>query len=315
MSVLLTGCAGFIGFHVARTLLKQGVTVVGLDNLDPYYDPALKRRRLELLVDAGLAFHHLDLCQAAPTLDLIRQTAPDTVIHLAAQAGIRHSLTAPRAFVDSNLMGFFNVLEGCRETGAHLLYASSSSVYGADPKPFSEGARADQPLNLYAATKRANELMAHAYGHLHGFPCTGLRFFTVYGPWGRPDMALFKFTRLMQAGQPIDVYGHGQMQRDFTYVSDVVSAVLALQDGDGVRVFNVGHSVPVGLLDMIRALEAALGVTATKNMLPMQPGDARETWADTSALTDATGWTPQVSIEQGIAHFVDWYRSHYAQRG
>jgi UDP-glucuronate 4-epimerase len=311
-TVLITGAAGFIGYHLAERLLSQGVSVVGLDNLDPYYSVALKQARLDRLSrHSNWRFIHADVVDSAG--ELFRETAPKQVVHLAAQAGIRHSLQDPQAFVRDNLVGFFSVLEAAKNTGVeHLVYASSSSVYGADPLPFREDARADAPLNLYAATKRSNELMAHAYGSLNGFACTGLRLFTVYGPWGRPDMALFKFTRKILAGETLPVFGHGQMQRDFTYVSDVVEAMLAvLGHPDGVQVYNVGGNQPVGLMELIATLERALGRKAQLEMLPMQPGDAPSTRADAQALFKATGHQPTVGLEEGVARFVAWYRDYY----
>lgn len=309
--VLITGAAGFIGFHLARRLLALGRPVVGIDNLDPYYDVALKRARLaELAGNPGWRFVQGDI---QSHLADAMQSPPNAIVHLAAQAGIRHSLQAPESFIQDNLQGFFSVLEAARQAGIeHLVYASSSSVYGADPLPFSEDARADHPLNLYAATKRSNELMAHAYSHLHGFGATGLRLFTVYGPWGRPDMALFKFTRRILAGEPLPVFGQGQMERDFSYVDDVVDAILAVLDApQGARVLNVGCGRPVGLLDMIRSLESALGVPARLELLPMQPGDAPRTHADTRLLAETTGLEAQVDIDEGIRRFVAWYRGYY----
>ncbi len=311
-TVLITGAAGFIGYHLAERLLSQGVAVVGLDNLDPYYSVALKQARLDRLSrHSNWRFIHADVVDSAG--ELFQKTAPDQVVHLAAQAGIRHSLQDPQAFVRDNLVGFFSVLEAAKNTGIeHLVYASSSSVYGADPLPFREDARADAPLNLYAATKRSNELMAHAYGTLNGFACTGLRLFTVYGPWGRPDMALFKFTRKILAGETLPVFGHGNMQRDFTYVSDVVEAILAvLGRPDGVQVYNVGGNQPVGLMELIATLERALGRKAALEMLPMQPGDAPSTRADAQALFKATGHQPTVGLEEGVERFVAWYRDYY----
>lgn len=310
--VLITGAAGFIGYHLAEQLLARGTPVVGIDNLDPYYAVPLKRARLERLErHPSWRFAAGDVVdQIGP---LMREVGPRQVVHLAAQAGIRHSLEDPEAFIRDNLLGFFAVLEAAKSCDIeHLVYASSSSVYGADPLPFREDARADAPLNLYAATKRSNELMAHAYGSLHGFACTGLRLFTVYGPWGRPDMAMFKFTERILAGEPLPVFGHGKMQRDFTYVSDVVQAITAVLDRpDGVQVYNVGGNQPVGLMDLIATLEQALDTPANLTLLPMQPGDAPATRADAQALFQATGHTPKVGLEEGVRRFVAWYRSYY----
>lgn len=310
--VLITGAAGFIGYHLAEQLLAQGTPVVGIDNLDPYYSVDLKRARLARLAQhPGWRFVQADVVDGIGPL--MQEVAPKQVIHLAAQAGIRHSLEDPEAFIRDNLLGFFSVLEAAKSCGIeHLVYASSSSVYGADPLPFREDARADAPLNLYAATKRSNELMAHAYGSLHGFACTGLRLFTVYGPWGRPDMAMFKFTERILAGQTLPVFGHGQMQRDFTYVSDVVQAITAvLAHPKGVQVYNVGGNQPVGLMDLIATLERALGASAKLELLPMQPGDAPATRADARSLEQATGHRPTVELDQGVQRFVDWYRAYY----
>lgn len=310
--VLITGAAGFIGYHLAERLLAQGRSVVGVDNLDPYYSVALKRARLKQLSrHPGWRFVQADVVDSAG--ELFQNVAPARVVHLAAQAGIRHSLQDPEAFVRDNLVGFFSVLEASKTAGIqHLVYASSSSVYGADPLPFREDARADAPLNLYAATKRSNELMAHAYGTLNGFACTGLRLFTVYGPWGRPDMALYKFTRKILAGEPLPVFGHGQMQRDFSYVSDVVEAILAvLGHPNGVQVYNVGGNQPVGLMELIATLESSLGRKADLEMLTMQPGDAPATRADAQALLLATGHRPSVGLKEGVQRFVDWYRDYH----
>lgn len=311
-TVLITGAAGFIGYHLAERLLAQGVSVVGLDNLDPYYSVALKQARLDQLSrHSSWRFVHVDVVDSATAV--LQESGATRVVHLAAQAGIRHSLQDPQAFVRDNLVGFFSILEAAKSCDIeHLVYASSSSVYGADPLPFREDARADSPLNLYAATKRSNELMAHAYGSLNGFACTGLRLFTVYGPWGRPDMALFKFTRKILAGETLPVFGHGQMQRDFSYVSDVVEAILAvLGHPDGVKVYNVGGNQPVGLMELIATLERALGRKAELELLPMQPGDAPATRADAQALFQATGHQPKVGLEEGVQRFVAWYRDYY----
>lgn len=331
--ILITGAAGFIGFHVVRKLLARGAAVVGVDNLNAYYDPALKDARLALLRDAdGFTFHRLDLSQRDATARLFDETRPEIVIHLAAQAGVRYSLTHPESYVDSNLVGFSNVLEGCRHNGVrHLVYASSSSVYGANTHmPFSVHHNVDHPVSLYAATKKANELMAHCYSHLYGLATTGLRFFTVYGPWGRPDMALFKFTRAILAGEPIDVYNNGNMRRDFTYVDDVAEGVVRTAartasanpawNGDApdpatstapYRLYNIGNTEPVDLMTMIGVLEHALGREAQKRYLPIQPGDVPATWADVDALVQDTGYRPATPLEDGIAAFVAWYRDYY----
>ncbi|MGB9097943.1 NAD-dependent epimerase [Erwinia sp.] len=333
MKYLVTGAAGFIGFHVAERLLSAGHQVVGIDNLNDYYDVNLKLARLNLLKPfEHFTFIKLDLADREGIAQLFREQAFERVIHLAAQAGVRYSLDNPLAYADANLIGHLNILEGCRHNHiGHLLYASSSSVYGLNNKmPFSTDDSVDHPVSLYAATKKANELMSHTYSHLYGIPTTGLRFFTVYGPWGRPDMALFKFTRAMVAGDEIDVYNNGQMRRDFTYIDDIAEAIVRLQDvipqadptwtveqgspassSAPYRVYNIGNSSPVTLMAYIEALEKALGITAKKNMLPMQPGDVLETSADTRALFDAIGFKPQTGVEDGIANFVSWYRSFY----
>jgi len=338
MSILVTGSAGFIGHHVALALLERGEAVVGLDNYTPYYDPRLKEARTaRLRAYAGFTEARLDLTDGAGVMDLFAQHRPRQVIHLAAQAGVRYSLENPRAFLDSNLTGFFNILEGCRtHPPEHLVFASTSSVYGANAqRPYSPHAPADHPLSFYAATKRANELMAHTYAHLHGLPCTGLRFFTVYGPWGRPDMALFLFTRAILAGEPITVFNDGQMARDFTYIDDIVAGVLAVAEtlpaprpapapgtppetpdpagspAAPFAVHNIGNGQAVPLLRMIEVLEDTLGLTAVKVFKPMHPGDVLATWADVSDLTAATGYAPATPIEVGIPRFVGWYRSYY----
>lgn len=331
--ILVTGAAGFIGFHVARQLLARGATVVGVDSLNAYYDPALKGARLALLeAKPGFSFRKLDLSQREDTARLFAEMRPGIVVHLAAQAGVRYSLDHPQTYIDSNLVGFGNVLEGCRHHGVrHLVYASSSSVYGANTQmPFSVHHSVDHPVSLYAATKKANELMAHCYSHLYGLPTTALRFFTVYGPWGRPDMALFKFTRAILAGEPIDVYNNGQMRRDFTYVDDAAEAVVRTAErvatrnpkwsGEApdpgtstapYRIYNIGNTEPVDLMTMIGILERALGREAKKTYLPMQPGDVPETWADVDDLVRDTGYRPKTSLEDGIAAFVTWYRDYY----
>jgi len=334
-SILVTGVAGFIGFHTAARLLDRGVEVVGLDSLNAYYDVSLKEARLARLTGRpGFAFRRLDLADRDGVAALFREVTPRRVIHLAAQAGVRYSLTNPHAYVDANLVGFLNILEGCRHAGVeHLVYASSSSVYGANTvSPFSVHHTVDHPVSLYAATKKANELMAHTYSHLYGLPTTGLRFFTVYGPWGRPDMALFLFTRAILAGQPIDVFNHGKMQRDFTYIDDVVEGVVRVLDRAPVpdpawdaaaadpgtsrapyRVYNIGGNRPVELLRFIEVLEQALGRTAEKCLLPLQPGDVVSTCADTADLERAVGFSPAVPIEEGIPRFVEWYREFYGE--
>jgi UDP-glucuronate 4-epimerase len=332
-SVLVTGAAGFIGFHLSQLLLTRGARVTGIDNLNAYYDPSLKAARLaQLQATPGFAFEQLDLADRDGIARLFAQHRFDAVVNLAAQAGVRYSIENPHAYVDSNLVGFVNVLEGCRHHGVrHLVYASSSSVYGANTTlPFSVHDNVDHPLSLYAATKKANELMAHTYSSLYGLPTTGLRFFTVYGPWGRPDMALFLFTKAILEGRPIDVFNQGQMQRDFTYVGDIVEAVARLVDhvaeGDPTwsgaapdparsrapyRVFNIGNHSPVPLLHMIDVLEKALGRRAERRLLPMQPGDVPATFADVKDLEEAVGFRPATPIEVGIQRFVDWYRDYY----
>ena len=323
MRILVTGAAGFIGYHVAERLLARGDQVVGLDNLNDYYDPALKRARLRRLEGLpGFRFVQLDLADRAGMAELFATERFDRVIHLAAQAGVRYSITHPTAYLDSNLTGFGHVLEGCRAQDiAHLVYASSSSVYGGNTKmPFAETDAVDHPVSLYAATKKANELMAHTYSHLYGFPTTGLRFFTVYGPWGRPDMAYHLFTRAILAGEAISVFNHGDMKRDFTYIDDIAEGVLRVLDrpatplGAGsapCRVFNIGNSEPVQLLDFIGCIERALGRTAAKRLLPMQPGDVPATYACTQALQDWVGFAPSTPLEDGVRNFVKWYREYY----
>lgn len=334
MKFLVTGAAGFIGFHVSRRLLQAGHQVTGIDNLNDYYDTHLKQARLALLQSPCFSFRKQELADRDGMAQLFADEKFDRVIHLAAQAGVRHSLENPHAYADSNLVGYLNVLEGCRHNKVqHLLYASSSSVYGLNRKmPFSTDDAVDHPVSLYAATKKANELMAHTYSCLYGLPVTGLRFFTVYGPWGRPDMALFKFTKAMLEGKSIDVYNNGKMKRDFTYIDDITEAIVRLQEvipqpdpGWTVetgtpaascapyRIYNIGNSAPVPLMAYISALEQALGIEARKNMLPMQPGDVPETSADTRALYDAIGFKPQTAISQGVKNFVSWYRDFYNQ--
>jgi UDP-glucuronate 4-epimerase len=324
-ATLVTGAAGFIGFHVARQLLAEGRNVVGLDSLNAYYDPLLKQARLSILRgDPRFSFVHADLADRYATRQLFASYRFSEVIHLAAQAGVRHSIDHPHAYVDANLEGFVNVLEGCRHHECrHLIYASSSSVYGANAKlPFSVDDRADHPVSLYAATKRANELMAYSYSHLYRLPVTGLRFFTIYGPWGRPDMAIFRFTKAIVDGAPIKLFNHGKMRRDFTYIDDATRVILRLIDrvpvaetgkGDGApaRIYNVGNHRPEDLMHVVSVLEKALGREAIKEMLPMQLGDVVETFADIGDLTRDAGFAPQTSIEDGIDAFVKWYRGHY----
>ena len=323
-AILVTGAAGFIGFHVARRLLAEGRVVVGLDNLNDYYDPALKRARLDILRgEPRFAFEQINLADRASMERLFAEHRFARVVHLAAQAGVRYSIDHPHAYVDANLEGFVNVLEGCRHHGcSHLVYASSSSVYGANTKlPFSVDDKADHPVSLYAATKKANELIAHSYSHLYRLPVTGLRFFTIYGPWGRPDMATFLFTKAIAEGTPIKLFNHGRMRRDFTHVDDAARAVVRLVDlaprdgGEGpgapARIYNVGNNHPEELLHVVEILERELGRAAVKEMLPMQPGDVTETFADVAELMRDTGFRPQTSIEDGLADFVAWYRDYY----
>jgi UDP-glucuronate 4-epimerase len=333
MHVLVTGAAGFIGFHVSQRLLARGDTVVGIDNLNAYYDVRLKHDRLARLQEhPSFQFRQLDLADQAGMTDLFSGQCPERVVHLAAQAGVRYSLTNPRAYVESNLVGFMNILEGCRQNRVqHLVYASSSSVYGANTKmPFSVHDNVDHPVSLYAASKKANELMAHTYSHLYQLPTTGLRFFTVYGPWGRPDMALFLFTRAILSGQPIEVFNEGKMRRDFTYIDDIVEGVVRVTDTiarpnaawSGMkpdpgtsqapyRLYNIGNNQPVELLDFIAALENSIGKKADKRLLPLQPGDVPETYADVDDLMRDVGFRPATPIGVGIARFVEWYRSYY----
>ncbi len=333
MKILITGAAGFIGSTAALRLLARGDEVIGIDNLNDYYDVNLKHNRLKrLLPHANFRFIQLDVADRAGMEALFAAEKFDRVIHLAAQAGVRYSLQNPHAYIESNIVGFTNVLEGCRHNQVqHLVYASSSSVYGGNTKmPFSEHDSVDHPVSLYAASKKANELMAHTYSHLFGLPTTGLRFFTVYGPWGRPDMALFLFTKAILDDQPIDVFNYGNMQRDFTYVDDIVEGVVRVLDRvpepnplyDAVaadpatssapyRVFNIGNNNPVQLLDYIACLENALGKKAEKRLLPLQDGDVPATYANTDALNDWVGFVPGTRIEQGIGRFVAWYRDYY----
>ncbi len=333
MKILLTGAAGFIGMTTALRLLARGDDVVGLDNLNDYYDVNLKHSRLNRLLDhAKFRFIKMDVGDRAAMEGMFKTEKFDRVIHLAAQAGVRYSLQNPHAYVDSNVVGFINILEGCRHSGVnHLVYASSSSVYGGNTKmPFSEHDSVDHPISLYAATKKANELMAHTYSYLFGLPTTGLRFFTVYGPWGRPDMALFLFTKAILEGRPIDVFNHGNMLRDFTFVDDIVEGVVRVLDRVATanpaydanvadpatsnapyRVFNIGNNNPVPLLDFIACIEDALGKKAEKRLLPLQDGDVPATYANTDALNDWVGFVPGTSVRDGIARFVAWYREYY----
>ncbi len=335
MKFLVTGAAGFIGFHVSQRLLTAGHQVVGIDNLNDYYDVSLKQARLDQIAQhPEFIFLKMDLADRQAISSLFEDHAFDRVIHLGAQAGVRYSIDNPHAYADANLIGHLNILEGCRHHKiGHLLYASSSSVYGLNRKmPFSTDDSVDHPISLYAATKKANELMSHTYSHLYQLPTTGLRFFTVYGPWGRPDMALFKFTRAMLAGEQIDVYNRGQMTRDFTYIDDIAESIVRLQDvipqadenwtveagspatsSAPYRVYNIGNSQPTSLMTYIESLEKALGIEAKKNMLPMQPGDVLSTSADTQPLYDAIQFRPQTKVEQGVQNFVDWYRRFYQQ--
>jgi UDP-glucuronate 4-epimerase len=318
--ILVTGAAGFIGYHVAQALLARGDRVLGLDNLNDYYDPALKQARLARLSGRQFVFARCDLVDRAAVLDLFARHPIDAVVHLAAQAGVRYSLTHPHVYAETNVVGFLNLLEALRAHPVrHAVYASTSSVYGSNEKqPFAVTDRVDHPVSLYAATKRANELMAHVYALQFGCVLTGLRSFIVYGPWGRPDMAAFKFTRAILADEPIDVYNFGDMKRDFTYVTDVAAAVLAVLDRapqpDGTlphRIFNIGNHRPEPLTRFIDVLAAAIGKKPALQLLPMQPGDVKETYADISALQHEYGWSPTTGIEAGLANFVRWYREHY----
>jgi len=315
--VLVTGAAGFIGSHVSKSLLKQGYQVLGLDNLNDYYDVKLKKDRLVWFDDEpNFEFTQIDLADREVMADLFALHRFDVVVNLAAQAGVRYSIDHPHAYADSNLVGFLNVLEGCRQSKVkHLLYASSSSVYGENKKiPFAVEDRVDHPISLYAATKKSNELMAHAYSHLYGIAMTGLRFFTVYGPWGRPDMAYFSFTKAICEGKSIDVYNHGKMQRDFTYIDDVVEAVTRLvgkKPDLGYKIYNIGNHSPETLMDFIEAIESSLGKQAEKNFLPMQAGDVPATYADVQDLMNDVDFKPNTPLQEGIQSFVDWYRGYY----
>lgn len=331
--ILVTGVAGFIGFHLSKKLLARGEEIVGIDNLNDYYAVSLKKDRLaQLEGQSNFQFSHLDLADRPGMEKLFADIKPEKVVHLAAQAGVRYSLENPHAYVDSNLVGTMNILEECRHREVkHLVFASSSSVYGANTKkPFSVHDNVDHPVSLYAATKKSNELMAHCYSHLYNLPVTGLRFFTVYGPWGRPDMALFLFTKAILSETPIEVFNYGKMRRDFTYIDDIVEGVIKVLDrlplpnpnwsgldpdpgtsSAPYRIYNIGNNQPVELLYFIEILEKALGQKAEKKLLPMQPGDVRETYADIDDLERDTGFKPQTSIEVGIPRFVEWYRAYY----
>lgn len=333
MTVLVTGAAGFIGYHTAAELLARGEEVVGLDNMNAYYDVSLKEARLALLSGHNrFRFYRIDLSDRQAIAQLFSEHAFSRVIHLGAQAGVRYSLTNPHDYIDANIMGTLNILEECRKQNTgHLLFASSSSVYGANSEmPFSEHHGVDHPVSLYAATKKSNELMAHAYAAIYRLPVTGLRFFTVYGPWGRPDMALFSFTKAILAGEPIKVFNHGHHARDFTYIDDVVDGILRAMDHPPVpeagwearapdpatsfapyRIYNIGNGQPVRLLHFIECLENELGIEAKKEFVPKQPGDVDETWAEVSDISAATGFQSKTSVEAGIARFVEWYREYY----
>lgn len=331
--ILVTGAAGFIGFHVSQALVNRGRAVYGIDNVNDYYDPKLKLARLAQLKTHGkFTFERIDISDGPAISQLFRRVRPRFVIHLAAQAGVRYSLTNPQAYVDANIVGFMNILEGCRHTGvSHLTYASSSSVYGANTMmPFSVHQNVDHPVSLYAASKKSNELMAHCYSHLYQLPTTGLRFFTVYGPWGRPDMAMFLFTRAILDDRPIEVFNHGRMQRDFTYIDDIVEGVIRTSDniakpdskwdsrkpdpGSSMapfRLYNIGNNSPVQLMELIDCIERALGKVAQKTMLPLQPGDVPDTYADVDDLCRDVDFKPQTKIQDGVKRFIDWYRNYY----
>lgn len=330
--ILVTGAAGFIGFHLCKYLLNRGESVIGIDNLNDYYDVTLKQNRLAILnSEKNFQFYKIDVADRQALAELFASIQPNRVVHLAAQVGVRYSLKNPHAYVDSNLVGFVNILEGCRHCHVkHLVFASSSSVYGANTKmPFSVHDFVDHPVSLYGATKKANELMAHVYSHLYGLPITGLRFFTVYGPWGRPDMATFLFTKAILEGKPIDVFNYGKMQRDFTYIDDIVTGVVRVLDKipqpnptwsaapapatshAPYKIYNIGNNQPVELLYFIEVLEKCLGRQAQKNLLPLQPGEVVATYADIDSLEKDVGFKPSTPIEVGLARFVAWYRDYY----
>ncbi len=333
MKILVTGVAGFIGMHSVKKLLDDGHEIIGIDNLNDYYDVTLKEDRLKTLEDyKNFKFLKLDIKDQKDVLDLFKKESPQRILHLAAQAGVRYSIENPYVYIDSNIQGFINILEGCRAIKTeHLVYASSSSVYGGNTKvPFSEHDNVDHPISLYAATKKANELMAHTYSHLYQIPTTGLRFFTVYGPWGRPDMALFLFTKAILKDQPIDIFNHGKMIRDFTYVDDIVESLVRIIDKIATpnnsfdsknpdpatshapyRIFNIGNNQPTPLMDYIEAIESALDKKAIKNLMDMQPGDVPLTSADTSELNEWVNFKPNTSINEGVKRFVDWYKNYY----
>ncbi|MDQ0243022.1 UDP-glucuronate 4-epimerase [Bacillus fengqiuensis] len=332
MHILVTGCAGFIGYHLSKRLLSEGYTVIGIDNLNDYYDASLKRDRLVHLLHENFFFHKVSLEDEKGLKDIFERYRPKVVINLAAQAGVRYSLENPRAYIDSNIIGFSNLLEECKRTNVeHLLYASTSSVYGANTNmPFSTHHSVDHPVSLYGATKKANELLAHAYSHIHGLPVTGLRFFTVYGPWGRPDMALFLFTKAILEGKPIKVFNYGKMKRDFTYVDDIVEGIVRLihrkptpdpkWNGDKpdpaaslapYKLYNIGNHQPVDLMEFIEVIEEKLGMKAKKEFLPLQQGDVPETFADIKDLMEDTGFYPKTSIKEGVGKFINWYKDYY----
>ncbi|OTA14785.1 NAD dependent epimerase/dehydratase family protein [Xenorhabdus vietnamensis] len=333
MKYLVTGAAGFIGFHLIKKLIKNGNHVIGIDNINDYYDVSLKKSRLNVLSNLkNFRFIYMNVSDRNSIEELFKNNKFYRVIHLAAQAGVRYSLDNPYSYSDSNLSGFLTILEGCRYNNInHLVYASSSSVYGLnDQFPFSTADSVDHPISLYAATKKANELMAHSYSHLYGIPTTGLRFFTVYGPWGRPDMALFKFTKAILSHESIDVYNNGQLSRDFTYIDDIVEGIVLISDVVPIsdnswtpkignpanssapyKIYNIGNGSPVNLIDYITALENSLGIKAIKNMLPMQPGDVYSTWADTEDLFKATGYKPFTHVSDGVEQFIQWYKQYY----
>jgi len=333
MKILVTGVAGFIGMHSAKKLLDEGHEIIGIDNLNDYYDVSLKEDRLQTLKDyKNFRFLKLDIKDQKDVLDLFKKESPQRVLHLAAQAGVRYSIQNPYVYIDSNIQGFINILEGCRATKTeHLVYASSSSVYGGNEKtPFSEHDNVDHPISLYAATKKANELMAHTYSHLYQIPTTGLRFFTVYGPWGRPDMALFLFTKAILKGEAINIFNHGKMIRDFTYIDDIVESLVRVMDKVATpdasfdakhpdpatshapyRIFNIGNNQPTPLMDYIEAIESALDKKAIKKLMDMQPGDVPLTSADTSELNQWVNFKPNTSIKEGVKRFVDWYKNYY----